>query len=174
MDFLELCRERYSERRFSDKAVGAETLEKILEAGRLAPTAHNNQPHRIFVVKSPAALEKIRAATPMTFNAPVVLAVGYDADEAWKVSGDRCFPEHNSGEVDCAIVMTMMMMEAASLGVRTCWVRAYDTQAIMEALSIEPSVRLVGILDVGYESESSHPSRLHSMRKSLQDIVIEK
>ena len=174
MDFLELCRSRYSERRFGSKEVEAEKLEKILEAGRIAPTAHNNQPQRIFVVQSKEALEKIRAATPMTFNAPVVLVVGYDINEAWKITEDSCFPNHNSGEVDASIVMTMMMMEAESLGVKTCWVRAYDTQAIMDALDIPNHVRLVGILDAGYESEASHPAKLHTMRKNLSDIVIEK
>lgn len=60
MEFLELCKKRYSVRDFSSVKVEEEKLSKILEAGRLSPTAKNSQSHRIFVLKSDAALEKIR------------------------------------------------------------------------------------------------------------------
>lgn len=82
MDFLKLSEERYSVRKFSDKTVEDEKLEKILQAGRLAPTAKNSQSQRIFVLKSPEALKKINEATPMAFNAPVVLMVCYDQNES--------------------------------------------------------------------------------------------
>ena len=49
MSFLELAKKRYSVRKFSDKKVEKEKLDLILEAGRIAPTAHNNQPQRIIV-----------------------------------------------------------------------------------------------------------------------------
>ena len=53
MDFAKLSAERYSLRKYSDKPVEEEKLALILEAGRNAPTAHNLQPQRIFVIKSP-------------------------------------------------------------------------------------------------------------------------
>lgn len=77
MDFLELCKNRYSVRKFSGRTVEDEKLEKILEAGRLAPTAKNSQSQRIFVLKTESSLQKIYEATPMAYNAPVVLAVCY-------------------------------------------------------------------------------------------------
>ena len=46
MDFEKLCAERYSLRKFSDRPVEAEKLEKVLEAGHNAPTAHNLQPQQ--------------------------------------------------------------------------------------------------------------------------------
>ena len=52
MDFEKLCAERYSLRKFSDRPVEAEKLEKVLEAGHNAPTAHNLQPQRILVMQS--------------------------------------------------------------------------------------------------------------------------
>lgn len=52
MDFEKLCAKRYSLRKFSDAPVEKEKLEKIIEAGHNAPTAHNNQPQRIFVLQS--------------------------------------------------------------------------------------------------------------------------
>ena len=51
MDFLKLARERYSVRKFTSEAVESEKLDAVLEAGRLAPTACNNQPQRILVLQ---------------------------------------------------------------------------------------------------------------------------
>ncbi|MCQ2107042.1 MAG: nitroreductase family protein, partial [Fibrobacter sp.] len=72
MEFMDLVKSRYSCRKFSDRAVEAEKLNAVLEAGRLAPTAMNHQPLKIFVLKSAEALAKIRGITRMAYNAPVV------------------------------------------------------------------------------------------------------
>lgn len=75
MDFLELAKERYSVRKFSDKKVEREKLDAILEAGRCAPTAVNYQPQRVLVLESPEALEKLKGCTPYHFHAPLALLV---------------------------------------------------------------------------------------------------
>ena len=59
MELLKLISDRYSCRRYSQEVVKDEDILKILEAGRIAPTAHNNQPQRIYVVKSEEGKEKI-------------------------------------------------------------------------------------------------------------------
>ena len=69
MDFAALSAARYSLRKFSAQPVEPEKLNLILEAGRNAPTAHNNQPQRIFVLQSPEALEKADATTQMMLQA---------------------------------------------------------------------------------------------------------
>ena len=63
MEFIELARKRYSERSFSSAPVEEETLYQILEAGRIAPTACNNQPQRYYVLKSKDALAKAAKLT---------------------------------------------------------------------------------------------------------------
>ena len=60
MDFLELAAKRYSVRKFKEEKVRQEDLDKILKAGMLAPTAHNDQPQRILVINSDEALEKLK------------------------------------------------------------------------------------------------------------------
>lgn len=70
MDFEKLCAERYSLRKFSDRPVEAEKLEKVLEAGHNAPTAHNLQPQRILVMQSKEALEKAEECTACKFHPP--------------------------------------------------------------------------------------------------------
>ena len=63
MAFMDLAKSRYSVRKFSDKPIEKEKLDAILEAGRIAPTGHNYQPYRVYVLQSAEALEKIRGLT---------------------------------------------------------------------------------------------------------------
>lgn len=67
MDFLKLARERYSVRKFTSEAVESEKLDAVLEAGRLAPTACNNQPQRILVLDTAEALDKTEGLHALSF-----------------------------------------------------------------------------------------------------------
>ena len=171
-----MSKERYSVRKFSDKTVEDEKLEKILEAGRLAPTAKNSQSQRIFVLKSPQALKKINEATPMAFNAPVVLMVCYDENESYKNASDTAYTfypggHYDGGEVDAAIVTTAMMFQATELGLGTLWARGYDAAKIIEAFDLPKNLHLVCLLDVGYPAADAEPSPRHSDRKPLDETV---
>ena len=75
MTFQELTRERYSVRSFLDAPIEEEKLNLILEAGRVAPTACNFQPQKIYVAKSVEAREKLASVCRCTFGAPVILVV---------------------------------------------------------------------------------------------------
>ena len=83
MDFEALAKARYSLRKFDPRPVEQEKLDLVLEAGRNAPTAHNLQPQRIFVLRSPEALEKADRCAGVHFHPPLLLVVAYDAAEAW-------------------------------------------------------------------------------------------
>ena len=100
--FMELAEKRFSVRQFTDQPIAEDVLAAILEAGRIAPTAKNTQPQRVFVLKSAEALELARKITPCTFSAPVVLLVAYDRTEAFRYPGEE---ELDSGAEDCAIVV---------------------------------------------------------------------
>lgn len=115
MNFMELAKARYSVRKYSDKPIEKEKLDLILEAGRIAPTGHNNQPYRVYVLKSPEALEKVRGLTRCAFNAPVVLMVTVRKDEEWVNPFEHGI---RAGEQDASIVATHMMLEAWELGIR--------------------------------------------------------
>ena len=171
-----MSKERYSVRKFSDKKVEDEKLQKILEAGRLAPTAKNSQSQRIFVLQSPDALAKIRAATQMAFDAPVVLMVCYDADLSYKNTADTAytyFPggHYDGGEVDASIVTSAMMFQATELGLGTLWARGFDAQKIIDAFDLPANLHLVCLLDVGYPAADAEPSPRHSDRKPLSETV---
>ena len=173
MEFLELCKKRYSVRNFSSRKVEDEKLLKILEAGRISPTAKNCQSQRIFVLKSAESIEKIRAATPMSYNAPVVLLVCYDETESYKNPADTVYENYDGGEVDAAIVVSAMMYQAVELGLGTLWARGFDSRKIIDAFGLPENLHVVCLLDIGYEAEGSVPSERHFLRKNLSETVKE-
>lgn len=167
MDFTSLSAARYSLRKFSTQSVDAEKLNVILEAGRNAPTAHNLQPQRIFVLQSPEALEKIDGCTACHFHAPVMLVVAYDAKEAWNREDDG----KNHGEIDAALATGQMMLQAAELGLGTTYVGMFDPEKVLAAFPEMAGLTPIALLPLGYPAEGAHPSRLHSSRKPLEELV---
>lgn len=74
--FLELAKARYSVRKYKPAAVEQEKIDRILEAARVAPTACNNQPQKIYIIKSEEKRKALAEVCPCTFDAPVIFAVG--------------------------------------------------------------------------------------------------
>ncbi|MCR4666752.1 MAG: nitroreductase family protein [Desulfovibrio sp.] len=168
MEFSDVIKQRYSVRRYSERPVEETKLEAVLEAGRLAPTACNNQPQKIYVLKSGESLAKIRSCIKYAFNAPIVLLVCVNEDDAWKNSRE---PGYSSGEMDAAIVTTHMMLAAANEGLGSLWVRGYTTTDVLRVFPLPLGERLVCILLLGYPAETSAPSSHHLKRKLLDTMV---
>ena len=167
MTFAELSAARYSLRKFAATPVEQEKLDLILEAGRNAPTAHNNQPQRIFVIQSPEALEKADACTSMHFHAPMTLVVAYDPESAWKREHDG----KNHGEIDASIAITQMMLQAADLGLGSTYVGGFEPEKMLEAFPEMAGLCPIAMLPLGYPAENARPSKLHTMRKPMEELV---
>lgn len=168
MDFEKLAAERYSLRKFSDRPVDEETLNRILEAGRNAPTAHNNQPQRILVLRSKEALALADGCARSHFDPPVMLVVSYDPADAWVREEDG----KNHGEIDAAIATTQMMLQAADLGLGTTYVGMFDPEKLRAAFPEELAGLVpIALLALGYPAENARPSRLHTERKPLEELV---
>jgi nitroreductase len=170
MTFQELARARYSVRSFKQTPIEEEKLKLILEAGRVAPTACNNQPQKIYVVKTPEARQKLNAVCGNTFQAPVVLVVCYDRTRDWK---NRLMPGYESGETDAAIVCTHMMLQAADLGIGSCWVGYFNAQAVSEVLGLPENITVSALLPMGYPSENAQPLPLHTQYRDFADTITE-
>ncbi len=166
MDFLELAKARYSERKFCDKKVEDEKIKLILEAGRIAPTAKNYQPQFTYVVKSEEGLKKMNEVSPCIYGAPVVLLVCTKKDVVWHSATDETF---NSIEVDASIVCTHMMLEAKNLGLESCWVLRFDKKKAIELFNIPENILPICVLDIGY-TENGQPSPRHLDKKPLEEM----
>ena len=170
MTFQELAQNRYSGRSFRETPIEKEHMDLILEAGRVAPTACNFQPQKIYVARSAEAREKLASVCRCTFGAPVILVVGYDRTRDWK---NKLMPGLTSGETDAAIVCTHMMLQAADLGIGSCWVGYFNPDQVAEVLGLPENITVTALLPIGYPAENAEPLPLHSQYRELADTVAE-
>ena len=170
MELLELLKERYSVRKYSDRKIEDEKLAKILEAGLVAPSAKNNQPVRVYVLKSEEAINKIRGITRCAYNAPVVLMVAYDENVQWNNDLEEGI---TSGQQDAAIVATHMMLEAASLGIGSVWVCWFPNTVTHEAFELPANEKLALLMPMGYPAEDSQPTPNHFNKIDAKEMFRE-
>ena len=173
MNFLELAKNRYSERFFDPRPVEQEKLDSILEAGRIVPTACNYQPQRFYVLRSPEALAKAKMVTPFHYNAPLMLLVCYDLNTVWKAPHDRMFYNYNSGEQDASIAAATMMYEAEELGIHSVWLRGFDAKTVSEVFKLSENIIPVMMFAMGYPSAQARPNGWHFKRMPLESFVTE-
>ena len=165
MEFEEIIRKRTSVRKFSDKDLEKEKLNKILEAGRLAPTAKNNQPFKICVVNSEEGLAKIDNASGCRYGAKTVLIVCGNKVEAYHKD------DYSTYEMDSCIVATHMMLEATNIGVDNIWIESFDENILRDEFNIPIEYIPVCLLPLGYKAVDCPINPLHERRKNIEDIV---
>lgn len=167
MEFNDVLNRRYSCRAFAAHAVEEEKVNRILEAGRMAPTAVNKQPVHIWAVSSPEKLEAIKGVTRSNYGAPLLLVVGCRPEEAWV----RRYDGKNGAEVDAAIVATYLMLAAENEGLATLWVGSFDPALLRDILPGAGGYELVAMINVGYPAPDSKPSAMHGARKTMEELV---
>lgn len=168
MDFHTLALQRCSTRAFdSERPIPEEVLHRILEAGRLAPSAKNLQPWRFLVVRSPELLQKVHESYPRDWirQAPCILIVVGRRAEAWVRKGDG----YNSLETDLAIALDHMILAAEAEGVGTCWIGAFDLAVLKEALKLTDDDEIFAYTPLGYASEDYTP--VTKKRKPFDEVV---
>lgn len=171
MAFLDLARERFSVRSFAPAPVEEDKLALVLEAGRIAPTAANKQPQRIFVIRAGSeAMDRLCSATHMIYDAPIALVVCWDTEAVWHNKRET-WHHYTSGDMDCSIVATHMMLQATELGLGTLWVRGFNARNIHEALGLDDTLEVSCIIDVGYAAEGCTTSPHHEIRFDLEHSV---
>lgn len=166
MTFQELAKQRYSCRKFSDRKVEQELLDKIVEVAIAAPTAVDRQPVQVFLMESDQAKEAICSVTRFSFGAEHFLVVGAKQEEAWV----RKYDGRNFADVDASIVATHIMMEIADLGLGTTWVGHFDAPRLQELCPQLQGLDLIAIFPIGYPAEDDEPSPRHFERKTKEEL----
>lgn len=168
MKFLDIARKRYSVRKYQDRPVEEEKLLRVLEAARIAPSAKNSQPWKIFVISQKENLEQVWEAYPRPWirEAPVLIVVCGDHRKSWVRSDGK---DHS--DIDIAIAADHITLAAADEGLGTCWVCAFDKQKCSEVLKLEDHIEPVVFLPLGYPADEGNPDRHDSQRLSLDEIV---
>ena len=166
--FMPILASRYSCHSFNHYPVSESKLQMILEAGRLAPSAKNLQPTRIWVVKSEEALARLHTVHPC-YGAPVVLIVGCRNEEAWIRESDGVC----AAKTDAAIVLTHLMLTATDAGLANMWIWDFDPRKIREVLPETREHGIYGLLAIGHPAAGEgDPTELHTERKPLEELVI--
>jgi nitroreductase len=163
MDVHEAIRRRFSVRAYRDAFVEDDKLARVLDAGRLAPSARNRQPWTFVVVRDPARRARLAELSAQTFlaEAPVVLAVVGDSP------GYVMHCDVPADPVDCAIAIDHITLAAVAEGLGTCWVGHFPQDACRELLAVPDSAKIVALVALGYPA-ASLPGK---SRKPLEQVV---
>ncbi len=165
MDVQKAIRLRRSIRDYESREVEEDKLVRVLDAGRLSPSAGNRQERRFVVVTDARTRKSLsEAANNQTFvaQAPVVIAACSVETEYVMKCGQPAYP------IDTAIAVDHMTLQAVEQGLGTCWIGAFDEKKVKEILNIPNTVRVVQLLTLGYPSTVPRPTS----RKSLEEIVM--
>jgi nitroreductase len=167
MDLMEAIKGRRSIRKYKADPVAEETLQKVLEAVRWAPSWANTQCWEVMVVKDPkvkselaTALSKGNPAFSSMTDAPIVLVLcgkrgisGFYKGQAATVKGDWLM-------FDTGIAMQSLCLAAHSLGLGTVVVGLFDHKKVEEILGVPQNVEVVAMTPLGYPaSEGAIPRR---------------
>ena len=169
MEFYKLIENRETIRVYdSEKEIPREVLSRILNAGRLAPSASNRQPWTFVLAASESKLQDVRATYQREWfqKAPYIVVVVGDKTKSWVRPKDG----YNSIETDLAIAMDHMLLAAENEGVGACWVIAFDYDMLAKAIGLKENEVIFSMAAMGYPSEGFH-KKGNKKRKPIEEIV---
>lgn len=151
MSLLDVILSRRSIRRYENKEIPKDVLDKIVEAGRQSPSAANRQPYR-FVIVTDSEIKKELHGMFSRFlkNAPVVI-VG--------CANPKALSTGKWATVDTTIALESMVLAAWSLGVGSCWIGSFKEQKIKDSLKIPQDWKVVALVTLGYPAETPKPRK---------------
>lgn len=177
MDLFDAIRDRRSIRSFKPDPVPDELLEKVLDAGRWAPSAGNLQPWEFIVVKDKEVKKQLTRAAlgqSFVFEAPVDIVVCANRERSARYYGSRGWEFYSLCDTSAAI--QNMLLAAHGLGLGACWIGAFRDEEVSRVMNLPEHVRPVAIIPIGYPDRPPPrpPSRLPLDRLVHKDRYGEK
>jgi nitroreductase len=167
--FLKIAESRYSSRKYKQVPVEREKLQLLLEAARIAPSAANRQPYIFYVITDKTLRSEICSTYHREWlkDAPVIIVGCINKTEAWTRSDGK-----NHGDIDLAIAVDHITLQAAELGLATCWICNFDVSKCSRILALPEYIEPAVILPVAYpDDEDKKLSHLNN-RKEMDSIVV--
>ena len=164
MDAVEAILSRRVQRAFSDRAVEADQLNKIVEAGRHAMSARNLQPWQFIIVRQRETLKKLAelcSTGRFVADAPAAIVVLKDLNnKRW-------------ADVDCAQAVQNMADAGWALGLGTCWVGNFDGAKIGAMLGVKEGWAIFTILPFGY-ADAKNPPQARPLKPRTEMVHYER
>jgi len=167
MDFYELIEYRRSVRKFKSDPIEPDTLERVLNAARLAPSAANRQPWKFILVQDKATRERLAELCwrqHFIAEAPVVV-VACALESEGSIGGTL-----PSSILDTAIAVTHLMLAAAVEKLGTCWIGAFESGPVRDLLGIPDKIAIAAVMPLGYPADDTVTAK---SRKPLDQIICE-
>ena len=160
MSFIDTVLSRRSIRRYEKKDIPKEVLDKILEAGRQAPSAGNKQPWHFIVLTDHDIKEKLSHGRWNTFvkdSAVTIVGCGYIGDEYGR----------KWSTVDISIALQNMVIAAWGLGIGSCWIGDFKEAEVKSLLNIPEDQKVIALITFGYPAE-----KIESRQKKQIDEIV--
>jgi nitroreductase len=164
MEIMPEILQRRSVRSFLPKPIEKDQLERILEAGRLAPSAKNRQEWRFIAIQKKEVLERMKDAAfgqEFVAQAAAIIAICTTNIDYRMPNGQLSYP------MDLSIAASFMMMQAVHEGLATCCLTTFDEQEMREILTAPFSMRVVMLLLIGHSDGVPE----QTPRKTLKQIT---
>jgi nitroreductase len=158
VSLVDVVLSRRSIRRYEQKEIPKDVLDKILDAGRQAPSAANKQPWRFIVVTDPEIKVELSKGMFNRFikDTPVTIVGCAHKDiiaGKWSI-------------VDTTIALQNMVIAAWAMGVGSCWIGDFNEGKVKKLLSIPENWNIVALVSFGYPAEKPQPKK-----KPLEEIA---
>jgi nitroreductase len=163
---LELIKKRQSDRKYSKKAIDKETIERVLEAGRVSPSACNAQPWKFIVVDNPglkgeiakAASAKLLGMNSFVAQAPVLIIIVREKPNfSSKIGGTIKNKDYSL--IDIGISAGNICLQARAEGIGSCMIGWFDENEVRKILSIPRSKRVELIITLGHSLSEYRPKK---------------
>lgn len=173
LDFIEFCNKRYSCRKYLEKRVEREKIERCIEASRLAPSAVNAQPWSFIVIDDPdlkdrvarETFDKITSFNKFSLSAPVLVAIVNENPLMTSLLG-RFFQGRDFSLIDAGIVATHFCLKATEESLGTCMIGWFNEKNVKKILKIPRKKSVSLIVTVGYPADTPKKKK----RKPIEDI----
>jgi nitroreductase len=176
IEMLEIITSRQSDRSYSDKAVEKEKIDRITEAGRMAPSACNSQPWKFIVVDESkllgqlalAASAKLLGMNSFVTQAPVqIVVVREQANMSSRVGATIKNKDYSL--IDIGIAAQNICLQARAEGLGSCMIGWFDEKMVKKLLKIPSSKRVELLITIGYPAKETREKR----RKPSSEVISE-
>jgi len=165
MKFKELTEKRYSYRGYLDKEIEQDKLDYILECSRLAPSAANRQPWKIYIVRDAETRERLVKSYDREWfaEAPLIVVFAGRRDKNWKRQDGADYLL-----CDVTIIADYFILAAEEMGLGTCYIAAFDKETAEQAVKIDDDEEVLLMTPLGYPKDGVTRDR---KRENVEDIV---